>query len=73
MVEAGYSYRLAKPITRKDNEGQIYDVTDRFRTQVAYFPFGSLKDLVDAASRIYDMDLVRPEVIDQTFLEPEYT
>lgn len=71
MISSGYEYRVAQSIIRKDNEGIIYDVTDRFRTQVAYFPFGTLKDLVDAASRVYDMDMIRPEVVDSTYLEPE--
>lgn len=71
MVASGYEYRLSRPIIRKDHEDHVYDVVDRFKTQVAYFPFGTLKDLVDAASRIYDMDLVRPEIVDTTYLEPE--
>lgn len=72
MISSGYGYRVARPIVRKDNEGVIYDLTDRFRMQIAYFPFGTKKDIVDATSRVYDMDMIRPEVVDNTFLEPEY-
>jgi len=40
--------------------------------QVHYFPFGGLKDLVDAVSRIYDLDPRGPVHVDQDALEPEY-
>lgn len=73
MISSGYEYRLSSVIKRKDENDQLYDVTERFRLQVSYFPFGGLKDLVDAASRIYDMEPVTPEHVDQTSLEPEYT
>ena len=73
MVEQGYEYRLSEQIRRVDENDHIYDVTDRFRLQVSYFPFGGLKDLLDAASRLYDIDPVTPTVIDETYLEPEWT
>ena len=73
MTEQGYSYRIAKPIRRSDENDQIYDVTERFRLQVSYFPFGGLKDLVDAASRLYDIEPLPPEHVDESTLEPEYT
>jgi hypothetical protein len=73
MIASGYEYRLARIIKRKDENNELYDVGDRFRLQISYFPFGGLKDLVDAASRIYDMDPLTPEHVDQTSLEPEYT
>lgn len=73
MVAQGYEYRLARPIRRKDENGNVYDVTDRFRLQISYFPFGGLKDLVDAASRIYDIDPVVPQYVDGSSLEPEFT
>lgn len=72
MVESGYSYRVSKAIKRKDENGNIYDLTERFKMQVNYFPFGGLKDLIDAVSRIYDMEPVAPIHIDEDILEPEY-
>lgn len=72
MVESGYQYRLAQEIRRKDENDQIYDVTERFRMQISFFPFGGLKDLVDAASRLYDCEPLAPEYVDETTLEPEY-
>jgi hypothetical protein len=73
MVAQGYEYRLAHQIRRTDENGAVYDVTERFRLQVSFFPFGGLKDLVDAASRIYDIDPVVPQYVDQSSLEPEFT
>jgi hypothetical protein len=73
LLAQGYEYRIARPITRKDENGHRYDVAEMLRMEVSYFPFGGLKDLVDAASRIYDMEPITPEYVDQTSLEPEYT
>jgi hypothetical protein len=72
MIASGYEYRVSRPITRKDENNVRYDVADRLRICVSYFPFGGLVDIIDAASRIYDMDPVTPQFIDQQSLEPEY-
>jgi hypothetical protein len=72
MVAQGYEYRLSRQIRRSDENHNVYDLTERFRLQVAYFPFGGLKDLVDAASRIFDIDPVTPQYVDQSSLEPEH-
>jgi hypothetical protein len=72
MKNQGYDYRIARPIMRKDENNLRYDLTERLRLQVSYFPFGGLVDLIDAASRIYDMEPVTPQYVDQESLEPEY-
>lgn len=71
--DGGHPYRISKSIRRKDNDGNIYDVSVQLKEQIHYFPFGGLKDLVDAASRIYDMDASPPVIYDDNTLEPEYT
>ena len=68
----GYSYRIAKPIRRKDENDQIYDLTEQFKMQLHYFPFGGKKDIVDAASRIYDMNVSAPSYGEQRYYEPEF-
>jgi len=73
MMERGYGYRVAKIIKRKDHEGNAYDLSEQLKIQTHYFPFGGLKDLVDAVSRIYDMEATAPQFIDERSLEPEYT
>jgi hypothetical protein len=73
MIAEGRDELVSSRIRRKDEQGQIYDLSDQFRLQSHYFPFGALKDLVDAVSRIYDMDPKPPVIIDHAALEPEYT
>lgn len=67
----GYGYRVAKPIRRKDGENNIYDLVEQFKFQVHYFPFGGKKDLVDAASRIYDMTPMKPTLNEPKWLDSE--
>ena len=72
MAESGYGYRISRPIKRLDENRQIYDLTERLRLQIGFFPFCERKDVVDATSRIYDMEPVRPESpVDSQDLEPE--
>ncbi len=65
-------YRISRAIRKKDNEGNVYDVVKQFKEQVHFCPHG-LVDLVDAASRIYDIEARPPIIIDQDELEPEVT
>lgn len=62
MMDAqGEPFRKCKPIIRKDEEGQLYDVTMRAFEELRVFPKKrGFDDLVDAISRIYDMDYTRP-------------
>lgn len=71
MIDSGNGYRCAKQIRRKDNEGNIYDLVTDFIHEYTLFPFGGKRDLIDAASRIYDMDAVAPMIISESELEPE--
>lgn len=72
MMDTGVGYRVSKSIRRKDSDGNIYDLSEQFKVQVHYFPFGGLKDLVDAASRIYDIEPTPPIMINESSLEPEF-
>ena len=73
MDEQGYGYRISQKIRRKDQDNNLYDLAEQFKQQVHYFPFGGLKDLVDAVSRIYDMEITKPSHVDNQTYEPEYT
>ena len=62
-VEGGSNDLVAKPIICRDpalpgpaQSGGRYDLTLRFMDEYQIFPFGMHKDLIDATSRIYDMD-----------------
>lgn len=72
-VKEGYEHLLSHRIRVLDQDKKLYDLTERFKMQVAYFPFCEKKDLIDSVSRIYDMDVRAPVYIDQSTLEPEYT
>ena len=67
----GQEFRIAKPIKKKDSDGNIYDLSVMFKQQVMFYPFAPLKDLIDAVSRIYDMEPRPPIIIDESELEPE--
>lgn len=73
MEDRGYGYRVSQRIRRKDHEDNVYDLTEHLKVQADFFPFGGLKDLIDALARIYDMEATPPQFIDERSLEPEYT
>lgn len=68
----GQFFRISKPIRRKDGD-RIYDLTKDFRLQVHFFPFGGKVDLIDAVSRLYDMEPKAPTYNEQSYYEPEFT
>jgi hypothetical protein len=71
MKQAGQLYRVLRPITRKD-EGRTYDLATRFIEEYLNHPAaGAFKDLLDATSRVYDLEPKPPVVIDSKDLEPE--
>jgi hypothetical protein len=72
MINSGYGYRVSRPIRRKNENGVPYDLVKQFKEQVHYFPYGGMKDLVDAASRIYDMEPKAPSLYEPNYSEPEF-
>ena len=68
----GYDYRIARKIKRKDQNNETYDVAEELKSQIFYFPYGGKKDLVDALSRIYDMEPRAPSYREQRYSEPEF-
>lgn len=68
--EAGQPYRIAKPIKRRDEEGQVYDLTRVFIEEYTYFPKSPRRDLIDAASRVKDMSPAAPLIVDQASYLP---
>ncbi len=66
-MEGGSPDLICRPIIQRDPSmpslragGGRYDVTCHFIDEYMLFPFGQFKDLIDAASRIYDMEPVAP-------------
>lgn len=66
----GVEDTCASAIRRVDEERRVYDCTMALITEVTQFPFGLHDDLIDATSRVYDMDPVPPAVIAAGTLEP---
>jgi hypothetical protein len=71
--QSGQAFRIARPIRRKDENENIYDLGAHFKLQTHFFPFGGQKDLIDAVSRIYDMEPKAPTYNEASYYEPEFT
>ncbi len=56
----GEFYRVLEPIRRIDETGSPYDLFRVFAEEFIYFPFSPKRDLVDATSRIEDMQATPP-------------
>jgi hypothetical protein len=70
MIAAGYEHRVSSKIVHLDQEGKLYDLSQRFKVQMSMYPFIERKDLIDAISRIYDLEPRPPQFIDSQLLEP---
>jgi len=71
MLAAGYDHRISSKIERRDQDNRPYDLWERFKLQLSMYPFVDRKDLIDAVSRIYDLEPRAPEFIDSQILEPD--
>ena len=71
-LSEGFGHRISRRIVRKGPDG-AYDLTEDFKMELHYFPLAGKKDLVDAVSRLYDMEPATPTVMGNMYVEPEYT
>jgi phage terminase large subunit-like protein len=69
--EQGQPFRIFKPVQRRDHEGNVYSLNKGFLEEYLTYPFSAKKDLIDATSRLYDMEPLPPQIIDERMLEPE--
>jgi hypothetical protein len=72
IERAGEKHRILRPIRQKDEEGRLYDLAVRFIVEYLAHPApGAFDDLIDGTSRIYDMEVIPPIVLNDKDLEPE--
>jgi len=64
VTQRGQGYLACKALSRKNDEKEVYDLTRMLMDEMLYFPFATHDDLVDATSRIYDIEPVPPSVND---------
>ena len=69
--ESGQGFRIYKPVQRRDEEGRLYSLNKNLLEEYLTFPFCAHDDLIDAVSRIEDIDPQTPIIIDDRALEPE--
>jgi hypothetical protein len=71
-VEQGRGFLLSKPIKRKNHENRLYDLVEYLiENEYKFFPATTRLDLLDAMSRIYDIDLNPAQLVDEDDVYPE--
>ena len=71
MREQGQDHRIMRPVWRKDAEGQAYSLNTLVFNCYLRYPYVVKDDILDAMSRLYDMEPAPPIIIDPQYLEPE--
>jgi phage terminase large subunit-like protein len=61
MVDSGQKHRIVTALQRRDENGDIYDLTRVCFDELLKHPFAVHDDLIDAMSRIYDIDPQPPK------------
>ena len=59
-IERGDRALLARAIKRADENNEVYDLTVRWIEEFVDHPYGQYDDLIDAGSRVYDMQVAAP-------------
>lgn len=71
--EDGEEYLIARPIRRRDEEKQPYDLVQyMIDNEYLFFPATSHLDFLDAWNRIYDLDIAAPIIYRENDLVADY-
>lgn len=72
MIDKQKDHLLSKPIKQKDHDGNVYNLYEYLVTnEYLFFPATTRLDLMDAMSRIYDVDIAPPMVYDDDDVYPD--
>lgn len=63
-------FRIVTALKRLNEDGDIYDLTRAFLEEFRLCPFAPHDDLIDATSRIFDMEPTRPVPLEAAAAEP---
>lgn len=73
LIDRGKGYLCAKPIRQKNEDGKIYNLFHYLvQSEYLFFPATTHKDLMDAMSRIYDLDINPPQAVKEGDTLPVY-
>lgn len=70
MVDTAQRYRVVEALKRRDENNDVYDLTRCFIEEMINHPFATHDDLIDAVSRIYDIEPLAPAVYEAQSTEP---
>lgn len=70
MIARGLPDLCCTAIRRLDENKQMYDLTRAFLEEAMFFPYGLHDDLLDAGSRVYDLEPLPPQIMARGDLEP---
>jgi hypothetical protein len=70
-IDAGQAFRVFAPVKQVDEDGNLYSLNKGFLDEYLTYPFSPKKDLIDAVSRLFDMDPLAPISVDERVLDPE--
>jgi hypothetical protein len=71
LEESGQGHRIVRAIKRRNEDGSVYDLTREWMNEALFYPFAPKRDLIDASSRIYDMNAVAPVQNEGRMAEPK--
>lgn len=65
VIQDREPYRVMEPLRRRDADGGVYDLFRMFVEEFRLHPFAPHDDVLDATSRVWDMDPVPPTKIEE--------